>query len=162
RTHARESGGGGGYGFQLNESAHALGIDFVHETPSSFDPKLEKLTPWFQAMAAASAAVCDVNGDGWPDLYVTNARVGSKNRLYINDAIWWDFNRDGCLDIYAGAYWRSDHNFWHLDDTRIMQSDFNWARNGGRNKLYQQVATAGRCTGTFPDVSRQLGLDDSG
>ncbi len=229
---------GGEYGFHLKESAHSLGIDFIHEA-SSFDPKIENITPWIQGMHGASVAVCDFNDDGWPDIYVTNARVGSKNRLYINrggklfeevaeragvadvnrpgtgistgaacadydndghedlllykwgnlelfrndgdgtftrvtekaglgewiyasDAIWWDFNRDGCLDIYVGAYWRAEHNLWNLDTTRIMQDDFDRSRNGGRNKLYEQVKDKGRCTGTFKEVSQQYGLDDTG
>jgi len=74
---------GGEYGFHLKESAHSLGIDFIHEA-SSFDPKIENITPWIQGMHGASVAVCDFNDDGWPDIYVTNGKVGSKNRLYIN------------------------------------------------------------------------------
>ncbi|MBI4488243.1 MAG: CRTAC1 family protein [Deltaproteobacteria bacterium] len=226
------------YGFHLEESAHSLGIDFVYEV-SPFDPKIENITPWIQAMHGASVAICDFNNDGWPDIYVTNTRIGSKNRLYINhggkrfeevaeeagiadvnrpgtgistgaacadydndgyedlllykwgnlelfrndgdgtftrvtqeaglgewiyasDAIWWDFNRDGCLDIYVGAYWRAEHNLWNLNTTRIMQDDFDRSRNGGRNKLYEQTKTGDRCAGTFKEVSRQYGLDDTG
>jgi enediyne biosynthesis protein E4 len=229
---------GGQYGFQLEESAHSLGIDFIHEV-SPFDPKIKNITPWIQGMEGASVTVCDFDNDGWPDIYVTNNRIGSMNRLYMNrggkrfeevaekagvadvnragtgistgatcadynndgyedllvskwgnlelfrnngdgtftkvtheaglgewiyasDAIWWDFNRDGCLDIYVGAYWRAEHNLWHLDTTRIMQDDIDISRNGGRNKLYEQMKSGDRCSGTFKEVSQQYGVDDSG
>lgn len=66
----------------------------------------------------------DYDGDRWPDLYVSN--FNSENRLYRNQgngtfadvapqlevtsprqsfAVWfWDFDNDGALDIFVGAY----------------------------------------------------------
>src|SRR5215510_9631883 len=73
----------GQYGFHFEESAHSLGIDFIHEA-SSFDPKIGNITPWIQGMGGASVTVCDFNNDGWPDIYVTNGRIGSMNGLYMN------------------------------------------------------------------------------
>jgi hypothetical protein len=70
------------YGFSLTESAKAAGLDFVHEGPT-LDAKLAHIMPQVASMGAA-VAVADVDADGRPDLYVTNSREGSKNRLYRN------------------------------------------------------------------------------
>ena len=73
---------GARYGFRLTESARAAGIQFVHEAPT-LDPKLAHIMPQVASMGAA-VAVADVDADGHPDLYVTNSREDSKNRLYRN------------------------------------------------------------------------------
>jgi tetratricopeptide (TPR) repeat protein len=66
----------------------------------------------------------DFNGDGYPDIYVSN--LGSNNRLYQNNhdgtftdvaeslqvtkpqsslpAWFWDYNQDGVLDIFVASY----------------------------------------------------------
>jgi hypothetical protein len=227
------------YGFYLHEAARSLGIDFVHEGPE-FDPIIANIMPWMASLGA-SAAVADINNDHLPDIYVTNSRIGSKNRLYLNqgsgrfaeiaepagvadvnqagtgvsmgaawsdydndgyedlllfkwgflelfrnrgdltfervtttaglahqwiyanDALWWDFNRDGCLDIYVGAYFRPEYDLWKLETTKILHDDFERSRNAGRNKLYKQLKSpAGSCPGVFQEVSVQYRLDDPG
>jgi hypothetical protein len=70
------------HGFLLTESAHAAGIDFVHEAPT-LDPRLDHIMPQVSSMGAA-VSVADFDRDGRQDLYVTNSREGSKNRLYRN------------------------------------------------------------------------------
>ena len=70
------------YGFRLTEAAKRAGLDFVHEGPT-LDRKLAHIMPQVASMGAA-VAVADVDRDGHPDLYVTNSREGSKNRLYRN------------------------------------------------------------------------------
>lgn len=96
----------------------------------------------------------DFDNDGYPDLYITNATA--PNQLYRNrgdgtfedvtqlagvqgnetdehsSAVWWDYDLDGDLDLYVGA----------------------WL---GRNILYENQGN-----GTFADVSEASGLDDSG
>jgi hypothetical protein len=73
---------------------------------------------------AKGAVFGDYDDDGYPDLYVSN--MGGPNRLYHNNrdgtftdvaesagvtmprdgfaAWWWDFDNDGKLDLWAGAY----------------------------------------------------------
>ena len=70
------------FGFRLEESAKALGIDFVHQAPT-FDARLDHIMPQVAAMGAA-VAVADFDRDGWQDLYVTNSGEDSHNRLYRN------------------------------------------------------------------------------
>lgn len=68
------------HGFLLTESAHAAGLDFVHEAPT-LDRQLEHIMPQVSAMGAA-VSVVDFDRDGHQDLYVTNSKEGSRNRLY--------------------------------------------------------------------------------
>ncbi len=82
------------YGFQLTESARAAGLDFQHEAPT-FDAKLAHIMPQVASMGAA-VSVVDVDADGHLDLYVTNSREGSSNRLYRNRG-------DGTFEDVAGA-----------------------------------------------------------
>ena len=118
----------------------------------------------------------DFNNDGWPDLYVV--KWSAPNRLFRNNhdgtftdvtvpsgtgdpgngnaAIWFDYNRDGLLDLYVGNYF-PPVDLWHLHTTLIMHNDFEHARNGGRNVLYRNNGD-----GTFTNVAPALGVDDPG
>ena len=73
-----------------------------------------------------------------------------------NAALFFDYDRDGRLDIYVGNYFK-EVDLWHLEDTRIMHDDFERSRNGGHNFLYHQESD-----GTFTEVAAELGLDDPG
>ena len=216
------------YGFRLTEVAKASGIAFVHEAPT-LDGKLAHIMPQVASMGAA-AAVVDVDADGHPDLYVSNSREGSKNRLYrnkgdgtfedvaerfgvadvnaagtgvsmgavfgdydndgyddlflykwgrpelfhndggrgftrvtdraslpswanINTALWFDYDRDGRLDLFLGGYYPERLNLWTLADTKIMPESFEYADNGGRKYLYRNVGG-----GRFEEVSAQAGI----
>jgi hypothetical protein len=70
------------FGFRMTESAHAAGIDFVHQGPK-LDAKLDHIMPEVASMGAA-VSIVDFDRDGFADLYVTNSREGSRNRLYRN------------------------------------------------------------------------------
>jgi hypothetical protein len=70
------------FGFTLEESADALGVDFEHQAPT-FDARLAHIMPQVASMGAA-VSVADYDRDGWQDFYVTNSGEGTLNRLYRN------------------------------------------------------------------------------
>ncbi|MBI2536970.1 MAG: CRTAC1 family protein [Gemmatimonadetes bacterium] len=80
-------------------------------------------------------------------------RAGLRRWINSNTAIWFDFDRDGRLDIYLGAYFRSEVNMWHLGTTRIMHNSFEFATNGGKNLLYRNLGG-----GKFQDVTDAMGV----
>lgn len=95
------------------------------------------------------------NGDGTFTEVTDQAGVGYRG--YVNKAIALDYNRDGYLDLYLGCYFRESDDLWNLTSTKIMHSDFERARNGGRNVLFHNNGD-----GTFTDVSEEMGVDDTG
>jgi len=216
------------YGFAFTESAKAAGLDFTHQGPT-LDPQLGHIMPQVASMGAGLAIV-DVDADGHPDLYVTNSKEGSKNRLFrnkgdgtfediaervglaalnepgtgvsmgsvwgdydndgfedvivykwgkpelfhndagkgftaigdqvglpkwanINAAVWFDYDRDGRLDLFLGGYFAEQVDLWHLKTTKMMPESFEYATNGGRKFLYRNLGG-----GRFEEVSAKVGL----
>jgi enediyne biosynthesis protein E4 len=119
------------YGFRLRESAKAAGLDAVHEAPT-LDAQLSHIMPQVASMGAA-VSVVDVDADGLSDLYVTNSKEGSKNRLFRNKgdgtfediaerlgvadvnqietgvsmgAVWGDYDNDGFDDLFLYKWGR--------------------------------------------------------
>ena len=131
------------HGFTLTESAHASGIDFTHEAPT-LDEKLAHIMPQVSAMGAA-VSVADFDRDGHDDLYVTNSREGSRNRLFRNrgdgtfedvagklgladlnrpetgvsmGSVWGDFDNDGFEDLLLYRWGRQE--LFHNDGGRAF------------------------------------------
>jgi hypothetical protein len=134
------------HGFYLEEVSHAAGIDFVHQAPT-LDPKLNPIMPEVASMGA-SVSIVDFDRDGWPDIYVTNSKEGSKNHLYRNmhdgtfkdvaeelgvadvnqpgtgvsmGAVWGDYDNDGYEDLFLIKWGRPElfHNDHGHGFTRV-------------------------------------------
>ena len=136
------------HGFYLKEVSHEAGIDFVHQGPT-LDPKLAHIMPEVASMGA-SVSIVDFDRDGWPDIYVTDSKEGSKNRLYRNmhdgtfkDAaeemsladvnqpgtgvsmggVWGDYDNDGYEDLFLLKWGRPElfHNDHGHGFTRVSE-----------------------------------------
>lgn len=134
------------YGLSLSEVAAASGIRFTHEVPT-VDPKLANIAPMIASMGA-SVSIVDYDNDGWNDIYVTNSRPGSKNRLYHNlhngrfeevaekvgladlnqpgtgvcmGAVWADYDNDGYPDVLVYKWGKPElfHNDGGKHFTRV-------------------------------------------
>jgi len=136
------------HGFYLQEVSRAAGIDFVHQGPT-LDPKLAHIMPEVGSMGA-SVSIVDFDRDGWPDIYVTNSKEGSKNHLYRNmhdgtfkdvaeemgiadvnqpgtgvsmGAVWGDYDNDGYEDLFLIKWGRPElfHNDQGHGFTRVSE-----------------------------------------
>jgi len=136
------------HGFYLEEVSHAAGINFVHHAPK-LDPKLDPIMPEVASMGA-SVSIVDFDRDGWPDIYVTNSAIGSKNALYRNmhdgtfkdvaeemgiadvnqpgtgvstGAVWGDYDNDGYEDLFLIKWGRPElfHNDHGHGFTRVTE-----------------------------------------
>ncbi|HEX2442808.1 MAG TPA: CRTAC1 family protein [Vicinamibacterales bacterium] len=136
------------YGFRLTESSKAAGLEFVHEAPT-LDSKLAHIMPQVASMGAA-VSIVDVDADGLADMYVTNSREGSSNRLFRNKgdgrfedvagrlgiadlnrpgtgvsmgSVWGDYDNDGFEDLFLYRWGRPElfHNDRGQGFTRISE-----------------------------------------
>jgi enediyne biosynthesis protein E4 len=106
------------------------------------------------------------NGDGtFTDV---SKKAGVDYWGYANGATYFDYDRDGHLDILLGNYFSESvkdpqtgkmvrNDLWDPVSTRFMQETFTHARNGGHNVLYRN-----RGDGTFEDVTEKVGLASGG
>jgi hypothetical protein len=91
----------------------------------------------------------NVDGHRFEDV---TEKAGLRRWVNSNGAIWFDYDRDGLLDLYVTAYFR-DVDLWHLTTTRIMHDSFEFATNGGKNLLFHNLGG-----GRFEDVTDRMGV----
>jgi hypothetical protein len=123
---------------------------------------------------ASTGLFFDYNGDGWQDLLVlrlgvpqlfvnrrngrfanVSAQAGFTRATNALSAAVLDFDRDGDLDVYLGAYF-VDTNMFALDRTHVLHDSWETSRNGGRNLFYRNDG------GRFVEVTSAVGLEDTG
>jgi hypothetical protein len=114
----------------------------------------------------------DYDNDGWEDLLIykwgypqlfrntgdghftdVTEQAGLRQWMNSNAAAWIDYDRDGLLDLYVGGYFRSDIDLWRLQTTRIMENSFEFAANGGKDRLFHNLGG-----GRFQDVTDRMGV----
>jgi enediyne biosynthesis protein E4 len=149
---ARASADASHPGFTLRDETSAAGIHFVHHRPT-FDPKIAGIEPHVAAVGAA-VSVADFDGDGKPDLYLTNSAFGAPNALYHNRG-------DGTFDDVAESAGLADLN--RAGDGVSMGSIWGDIDNDGREDLlvyrYGYLALFKNVDGHhFVDVTAQAGL----
>jgi enediyne biosynthesis protein E4 len=138
------------YGFYFSEVAKKCGINFVHQSSTKFDEKLQHILPIVAGMSA-SVSVVDFDRDGWPDLFVINSAEGSQCHLYRNNgdgtftdvaarmgladlnregtgictgAVWGDYDNDGYEDVFVYKWGKPElfHNDKGKGFTRVTDT----------------------------------------
>ncbi|HVS36158.1 MAG TPA: CRTAC1 family protein [Gemmataceae bacterium] len=84
---------------------------------------------------------------------VPHEKSGLPDWMNANSALWFDYDRDGHLDLFIAGYWRDDLDLWHLRDSKVMPDSFEYATNGGSKHLLHNNGD-----GTFTDVTEKMGI----
>ena len=130
-----------------------------------------------------AASFADIDNDGLPDLFVTTVRMGNvlfknlgggkfkditaesgitvKRAAHSSGAIFFDFNKDGLLDLFVanvGVYTRNEkgRGGFYLGRSDAFQG-WQFPARSEQSILYQNLGG-----GKFEDVSRKMGLEHSG
>jgi hypothetical protein len=117
----------------------------------------------------------DYDGDGYEDVLVykwgkpllfhndagkhftdVSDQCGLPRWMNVSSALWFDYDRDGKLDLFLAGYWRDDVNLWDTPTTKIMPESFEYATNGG-SKLLLHNEGEGKF-GKFKDVTKEMGI----
>ena len=129
-------------------------------------------------MYGMGVAVGDYNNDGHPDIFitcvgqnrlfkntgkgrfveVTNSAGLGKRQAFSTSAIWFDYDRDGLLDLFVCNYvkWSSEHDVFCSLDGKHKSYCTPEAYVGQTCWLFRN-----RGNGTFEDVTAKSGIFDS-
>jgi hypothetical protein len=129
-----------------------------------------------------SAMARDLNGDGWPDLYVCNDFF-TPDRVWLNDGKGHlraappemvrvtsafsmgvdvgDFNHDGHDDIFVVDMLARSHQKRLAQGTMMSASDIAANRRSIRSQENRNTLFAGREDGTFAEISQFAGVQAS-
>lgn len=117
------------------------------------------------------AVFADLDGDSDPECFLVkfgrqhlfenvggrfedvSERAGLAIRMNSSAATFLDHDRDGDLDLYVAGYFREEVDFARLETTRIMQESFEFAKNGGRNRMFRNEGGL-----RFVEVTDELGV----
>jgi len=130
---------------------------------------------------ATGASMVDINGDGYLDIYVSvsgqqwSRGIQRANLLFVNNrngtfteaaaqygiadtsftthAVFLDYNKDGCLDLFLLNNSPKDFS----GRVSFRPAGLQGVRQGTYNELYRNDCTGGR-PGRFTDVSREAGI----
>ncbi|MFN0206889.1 MAG: CRTAC1 family protein [Planctomycetota bacterium] len=157
----KNTGDPGSFGFVFREISKEAGVDFVHRAPV-FDKIIENVMPDIASMGAA-VAVCDPNGDGWPDLYITNSEFGAPNALYINQsgvnqetAKFIDIAKEaGVADLNKPGEGASMGSIWGDFDNDGLEDVFIYKY--GHTQLFKNQGAAGGSL-RFVDITKEAGV----
>jgi hypothetical protein len=91
--------------------------------------------------------------DGGHRFVAVTETAGLPEWVNANSATWFDYDRDGRLDLFIAGYWPDRVDLWRLETTRIMPESFEYANNGGRKYLLRNTGD-----GTFEDTTEAMGI----
>jgi len=94
------------------------------------------------------------HNDGGQKFSRVTEKAGLPPWVNANTAVWFDYDRDGRLDLFLGGYYAEDVDLWHLRNTKMMPESFEYAQNGGRKYLFHNLGD-----GSFEEVSQKAGID---
>ncbi len=118
---------------------------------------------------AQGQPVKDGNGIARRKFVNVTEKAGVGYVGYGVGALWFDFDRDGKLDLLVANYFPSHYrdvnrretserlDLWHLTSTNFMAESFNDAANGGGILLYHNEGN-----GHFREMHEELGLTSTG
>lgn len=94
------------------------------------------------------------HNDGGKHFTRVSEQAGLPGWVNANTAVWFDYDNDGKLDLFLGGYYDEKVDLWHLKNTRMMPSSFEYAVNGGRKYLFHNLGN-----GKFEEVSALKGIN---
>ncbi len=149
----------------------------------TFDNWTDRAGVGMEGRIAVGASFGDVDNDGRPDLFVTTVRSGNalfrnlgggkfqditagsglvvKRALHSSGAVFFDYNRDGLLDLFVvnvGNYTRNEKGpgGFYLGRSDAFQG-WQFPARSEQSVLYKNLGG-----GKFEDVSKLTGLEHSG